>query len=259
MTVCAGECRTDGRGCICEDNRTFIPADRDVCASRNSNNDYFLGYSRSHALLGIGFISGVLVLLLMAVCVGVYKNNQDHAAHSKDVMVEAVDLSGSPQESQAPGNRRAGGFNLEIPPRREASRSPSPPPSGAVAGMDRDPRDVETGSRFDAYQVHKQSPLAASPSFKSKDGRNSPSREMKKFMSSNDVLTTKPVLRTQASVDEQEEDDDSIDETTSMISQEYAVAMVGGDSEDGVLLGAEDSGDEEDEAAPSFRPPSPPH
>ena len=284
-----GTCRADGGGCSCDDNRTFSTAD--VCASKSSNSHDSFFESEDNILI-FGCVGGALLLLCILIVWCVYNNNEEF--DTKDCVVESIDLTNAGEVRESSNLKKKKNMeqtytqtlDLEIPPLGGSKASTHNPHTSvgsssttssngkANEGHPSQERDVDAG-RYQAYQVHKQSPLSPAKSAGLSPRRLSPSRDaLKQHVSSSDVTTstkTKKALplmkqddREASSVgdssghgdeeeeDEEEEDDEEeeVNESTAMISsedkeppKETSVVVVHEEEKD-VLLGDDDDDDE---------------
>mmetsp|Transcript_242 Transcript_242/g.507 ORF Transcript_242/g.507 Transcript_242/m.507 type:complete len:883 (-) Transcript_242:353-3001(-) len=231
-----GICVNDGSGCNCDDNSTSS----DTCVKALSSPDYLFDYE--HSILVLGCVGGAIFLAALGVVIYVIINNREHEAHSKDVVVEQVDLENietlmdaqaakdilKPKAAKSAKDKYA---TIEIPPHPGTKTSED-------SGNDLDK------SRFQAYQVYKQSPLSPlkAHDLSAQSGRKSPKRDdLKKNASLNDVAPASspprkklghqesmPIPMSEKEVSKEDvsrekdkiEEDDEADETTSMISHD---------------------------------------
>jgi hypothetical protein len=223
----AGVCHDDGSGCTCDDNTTASG----TCVQPSSSPDYFLNYE--HSYLVIGCVGGGLLLLLIGVLVFVIINNKQYEVRSKDVVVEQVDL-----EHVEFMDMREVVPNMPKKSARDVFATMEIPPCAAVNVSNTTTTDIDKEvdtTRFQAYQVHKNSPLSPLKSHNlAPQGRKSPSRDnLKKNSSTNDINPTSvrgfnrqesmPTDRT-FPIDDTVEDEDG--ETSAMINRENEQAKV---------------------------------
>ena len=194
ITCCAGVCREDGTGCLCDDDRSFAITGG-VCGSvsPNSSNDYLFGYK--HSVLLMGCLGGALFLFIVGVLLArwAYKKEEQH----NDTLAKNVSRRQQQRQSTTqghPNNDSARRNGVEM-------SGPAFPSSSQVedveAGGELDEEEVEvvmdmdmvgdvgagmgagagTGARHGVFQVHKQSPLARTATLHSRSFRREKVRE----------------------------------------------------------------------------------
>ena len=136
----AGVCHDDGSGCTCDDNTTAS----ETCIQQqlSSSPDYFLNYE--HSYLVIGCVGGGLLLLLIGVLVFVIIKNKQSEVRSKDAAVKQADPE-----------------HVEFTDMRVVTAKSNEVSKKSARDMYTSDIDKEIDlARFQAYQVHKNSPLS---------------------------------------------------------------------------------------------------